>query len=164
LNKLWTRQRACHYSDAARRFKAGQEVMEKSMNASKRTAIAAATVACVALLSFSWSEQRGVSLGFASAQGADRSTVAPRSVVARRHYRRPDYGQGLFADAVAATTSPYYIYDDYYCYGDPSAARGYPAGGYYYGTYPGGYCVNRNATALYAQPTLFPRYYGNWSW
>jgi hypothetical protein len=135
--------------------------MEKSMKASKRTAIAAATVACAALLSFNWSGQRGLSLGFASAQGADQS-VAPRGVVARRHYRR-DYGQGLFADAAAATTSPW-LYDDYYCYGGPNAARGYPAGGYYYRTYPGGYCVSRSATGLYAQPTLFPRYYGSWSW
>jgi hypothetical protein len=34
----------------------------------KRTAIATATAACVALLSFSWSEQRGVSLGVESVQ------------------------------------------------------------------------------------------------
>ena len=34
----------------------------------KRTVIATSTVACVALLSFSWSEQRGVSLGVESAQ------------------------------------------------------------------------------------------------
>ena len=34
----------------------------------KRTAIATSTVACVALLSLSWSEQRGVSLGVESAQ------------------------------------------------------------------------------------------------
>jgi hypothetical protein len=132
----------------------------------KRTAIAASTVACVALLSFSWSEQRGVSLGVESAQGADRSTVAPRSVagVARRQYRRSVYGHGLFAAAVAATTSPW-NYDDYYCYGDPYAGRGYPPGSYYYGSYPGGYCVSRGyATGLYAQPTLFPRYYGGWGW
>jgi hypothetical protein len=139
----------------------------KSMKvALKRTAIAASTVAYVALLSFSWSEPRGVSLGVESAQGADRSTVAPRSVagVARRQYRRSVYGQGLFADAVAATTSPW-NYDDYYCYGDPYAGRGYPPGSYYYGSYPGGYCVSRGyATGLYAEPTLFPRYYGGWGW
>jgi hypothetical protein len=46
------------------------------MKALRRTAIATSTVACVALLSFSWSEQRGVSLG-SRAPGADRSTVDP---------------------------------------------------------------------------------------
>jgi hypothetical protein len=48
----------------------------KSMRvALRRTAIATSIVASVALLSFSWSEQRGVSLGVESAQGADRSIV-----------------------------------------------------------------------------------------
>jgi hypothetical protein len=126
----------------------------------KRVAIATSTVACVALLSFSWSDQRGVSLGVKSAQGADQSTVG----VARRQYRRSDRGSGLIAAAVAATTSPW-NYDDYYCYGDPYAGRGYPPGRYYYRSYPGGYCVGRGyATGLYAQPTLFPRYYGGWGW
>ena len=41
----------------------------------RRTAIATSIVACVARLSFSWSEQRGVSLGVESAQGADRLIV-----------------------------------------------------------------------------------------
>jgi hypothetical protein len=132
----------------------------------KRTAIATSTVACVALLSFSWSEQRGVSLGVESAQGADRSTVAPPSVagVARRQYRRSVYGHGLFADAVAATTSPW-NYDDYYCYSDPNAGRSYPPGSYFYGSYPGGYCVSRSdVTGLIGRPTLAPRYYGDWDW
>jgi hypothetical protein len=124
----------------------------------KRTAIATSTVACFALLSFSWSEQRGVSLGVESAQGADRSTVNPIQLagVARRQYRRSGYG--LFAAAVAATTSPW-NYDDYYCYGVPYT------GGYYYRSYPGGYCVSRSyVTGLYERPTLFPRYYGGWGW
>lgn len=132
--------------------------------ASKRTAIAALTVACVTLLSLSWSEKRGVSLGVQSAEAADQSTVVPLGVAggARQRYRRSDRGYGLFAEAVAATTSPW-IYDDYYCYG--VAGRGYPPGGYYYGGYPGGYCVRRSdAAGLYARPTLFPRYYGSWGW
>jgi hypothetical protein len=126
----------------------------------KRTAIATSTVACVALLSFSWSEQRGVSLGVESAQAADRSTVDPRSAgVARRQYRRSGYGPGadpgagLVRAAAAATTSPW-NYDDYYCY---------PGGYYYgaYGSYPGGYCVSFSyLTGLIGRPTLFPRYYG----
>jgi hypothetical protein len=123
----------------------------------KRTAIVTSTVACVALLSFSWSDQRGASLGVESAQGADRSTDG----VARRHYRRSDHGKELFAAAVAATTSPW-NYDDYDCYGVPYAGRGYPPG-YYFSRYPGGYCVNRSyASGLYTRSTLFPRYYGGW--
>jgi hypothetical protein len=124
----------------------------------KRTAIATSTVVCVALLSFSWSEERGVSLGVESAQGADRLIGAPPSAagVARRQYRRSLYGHGLFRDAVAATTSPW-NYDDYYCYGAPYAG---PPGSYYR-SYPGGYCVSGGyATGTNAQPTLFPRYYG----
>jgi hypothetical protein len=130
----------------------------------KRTAIATSTVACVSLLSFSWSEQRGVSLGVESAQARIDRPSTPLSVagVARRQYRRSVYGHGLFAAAVSATTSPW-NYDDYDCYGDPYAGRGYPAGGYYYSSYPGGYCVSRSyVTGLYARRTLFPRYYGGW--
>lgn len=126
--------------------------------AAKRMALAASTIACVALMSPSWSEHRGVSLGFESAQGADRPPGAARS--ARRAYVR-DRGHALLAAAVRAT-SPL-NYDDYDCAGDPNAWRGYPPGSYYYGTYPGGYCVNRSiGTALYTRPTLFPRYYGGW--
>ena len=130
----------------------------------KRTVIATSTVACVALLSFSWSEERGVSLGIESAQARINRPSAPLSVagVARRQYRRSAYGYGLFAAAVAATTSPW-NYDDYFCYGDPYAGRGDPPGGYYYSNYPGGYCVSSSyVTGLYARPTLFPRYYGGW--
>jgi hypothetical protein len=130
----------------------------------KRIAIATSTVACVALLSFSWSEQCGVSLGIESAQARTNRPSTPLSVagVARRQYRRSVYGHGLFAEAVAATTSPW-NYDDYVCYGDPYEGRGYPPGGYY-SSYPGGYCVSRSdVTGLYAHPTLLPRYYyGGW--
>jgi hypothetical protein len=114
----------------------------------KRTAIATLTVACVALLSFGWSEQCGVSLGIESAHGADRSSVG----VARRQYRRS--GNELFAEAVATTTS-HWNYDDYYCYGVPYT------GGYYYRGYPGGFCGSLSYfTPFYGRPTLFPRYYG----
>ena len=129
----------------------------------KRTAIATSTVACVALLSFSWSEQRGVSLGVESAQARTGRPSTPISVagVARRQYRRSVYGHGLFAAAVAATTSPW-NYEDYFCYGAPYAGRGYPPGGYYR-SYPGGYCLSRSdVTGLYGRPTLFPRYYVGW--
>ena len=128
----------------------------------KRTAIATSTVACVTLLSFSWSEQRGASLGVETAQAQNSRPSASRSV-ARRNYRRPDAGYGIWAAAVASTTSPW-LYDDYYCYGDPYAGRGYPPS-YYYRSYPGGYCISSGyASGLYTQPTLFPRYYGRGGW
>ncbi|UPJ50836.1 hypothetical protein IVB30_05390 [Bradyrhizobium sp. 200] len=129
----------------------------------RRTAIATSTVACVALLSFGWSEHRGVTLGVESAQARVDRPSAPVSVagVARRQSRRSVSGHRLLAAAVAATTSPR-NYDDYDCYGGPYAGRGYRPG-YYYSSYPGGYCVSRGyATELYARPTLFPRYYDGW--
>jgi hypothetical protein len=131
----------------------------------KRTAIATSTVACVALLSFSWSEHRGVSLGVESAQARVDRPSTPVSVagVARRQSRRFASGDRLLAAAVAATTTPR-NYDDYDCYGDRYARRIYPPG-YYYSSYPGGYCLSRDySTGLYARPTLFPRYYGGWGW
>jgi hypothetical protein len=127
----------------------------------KRTVIATSTVACVVLLSFGWSEHRGVSLGVESAEArVDRpSTPVRGTAVARRQARRSVTGHGLLAAVVASTTSPW-NYDDYDCFDDPYAGRGYPPG-YYYNSYPGGYCVSRGyATGLYARPTLFPRYYG----
>jgi hypothetical protein len=128
----------------------------------KRIVIATFAVACGVLLSFGWSEHRGVSLGIESAEArVDRpSTTARAAAVARRHARRSVSGNGLLAAVVASTTSPW-NYDDYDCYDDPYAGRGYPPG--YYSSYPGGYCVSRGyATGLYTRPTLFPRYYGSW--
>lgn len=123
-----------------------------------RIIIAALTVACAALLSFSWSERRGAVLGIGGAEArvVRPSTPIKRGGVSRRQVRGS--GQELLAAAVAATTTPR-NYDDYDCYDDPSyAGRGYPSG--YYSSYPGGYCVGRGyATGLYARPTLFPRYY-----
>jgi hypothetical protein len=120
----------------------------------ERTAIAIATGACVVLVSFSWSEQRGVSLGVERAQGADQSSVGGP----RRQRRQSDRGYALWAEAVAATTTPW-NYDDYYCYGVPYT------GGYYHRSYPGGYCFRFNeVTGLYGRPTLAPRYYGSGGW
>jgi hypothetical protein len=129
----------------------------------RNVAIATSTVACAALLSFGWSEQRGVSLRVESAQAADRSTADPHSAGgARRQYRRSVYGYGPGADpgaglvraAAAATTSPRNYDDYYYTY----------HGCYYYGAYgryPGGcYLSFSYLTGLYGRPTLFPRYYG----
>ena len=129
----------------------------------KRILIATSTAACVTLLSLSWSEHHGVSLGVESAEArVDRpSSLVRVAGVARRHSRRSASGNGMLAAVVAATTSPR-NYDDYDCYDDPYAGRGYPPG-YYYSSYPGGYCVSRFYTSgLYTRPTLFPRYYGSW--
>ncbi|SHN87810.1 hypothetical protein SAMN05444170_7382 [Bradyrhizobium erythrophlei] len=120
----------------------------------RRTAIASLIVPCVTLLSFSGSGRLGVE----RAQGADRPlTPYTDARGARRPHLRSDRGYGLFATAVAATTSPW-NYDDYYCWGSPP-------GSHYYSSYPGGYCVRRNyVTGLYGHPTLFPRYYSASGW
>lgn len=95
----------------------------------KRTAIATATIACVALFSFSWSEHRGVSLGVESAQArVDRpSRPINANGVARRQSRRFASGDRLLAAAVASTTTPR-NYGDYDCYGKPYAGRVYSPG------------------------------------
>jgi hypothetical protein len=86
--------------------------------------IATATFACTALLSFGWSEQRGVSLSIESAQARVGRPLTPVSVagVARRQYRRGAYGYGagvvgaglaagaIGTAAVAAATSPWGYY------------------------------------------------------
>ena len=110
----------------------------------KRTVIATSAAACVALLSFSWSEHRGVSLGVGSAEArADRpSPPAKGARIAHRQSRRSVSGNGLLAAVVAATTSPR-NYDDYDCYDDSYGGGGYPPGNYY-NSFPGGYCVSRD--------------------
>lgn len=128
----------------------------------KTFAIATSAFACATLLSFSWSEQRGVSLSVESAQARIGRPLTPLSVagVARRHHRRAAYGYGagvvgaglaagaIGASAVAAT-SPYGYYGGYP--GNYYGSYGYP-GGYY-----GGYA---NRSYVTGRPTLFPRYYG----
>jgi hypothetical protein len=128
-------------------------------------AIATSAVACGTLLSFSWSEQRGVSLSVESAQARIGRPLTPLSVagVARRHYRRAAYGYGagvvgagLAAGAIGAAavaaTSPYGYYG-----GGPYAGTGWG----YYGGYPGGYYGGyANRSYVTGRPTLFPRYYG----
>ena len=89
-----------------------------------KIAIATTTFACTALLSFGWSEQRGVSLSIESAQARVGRPLTPVSVagVARRQYRRGAYGYGagvvgaslaagaIGTVAVAAATSPWGYY------------------------------------------------------
>jgi hypothetical protein len=121
-----------------------------------RIMMATSTVACAALLSFSWSEHRGVMLRIdrAEARDARPSTPVRGDRLSRRQALRS--GQELLATVVAATTSPR-NYDDYDCY-DGRYTRGSPHG--YYGSYPGGYCISRAYSSEFlARSTLFPRYY-----
>jgi hypothetical protein len=107
----------------------------KQMSLTK-IAIAASTFACTALLSFGWSEQRGVSLLVESAQARVGRPLTPVSVagVARRHARRGVYGAGVVGAGAAAVgtaaavagSSPYYT------------GTGYYGGGPYYGGAVGG--------------------------
>jgi hypothetical protein len=70
----------------------------------RNAAIATSTFACAALLSFGWSEQRGVSLSIDSAQARVGRPLTPVSVagVARRQNRRAAYGYGYGAGVVGA--------------------------------------------------------------
>ena len=74
------------------------------MSHSGKIAIATTTFACTALLSFGWSEQRGVSLSIESAQARVGRPLTPVSVagVARRQYRRGAYGYGYGAGAAGS--------------------------------------------------------------
>lgn len=121
----------------------------------RNIAIATSTVAGVALLSFSWSEQSGVSLSVESAQARVGRPLTPMSAagVARRQNRRAAYGYGYGARygygygrgvvgaglagaaavgtaAAVAATSPW---------GGPWGSRPYAYGGY------GGYTGNSYA-------------------
>jgi hypothetical protein len=61
-----------------------------------KASVAIATFVCAALLSFSWSEQRGVSLLVDNAEARVGRPLTPVSVagVARRQNRRTAYGYG----------------------------------------------------------------------
>jgi hypothetical protein len=155
----------------------------------RKAALAASAFTCAALFSFSWSEQGGVSLSIESAQARIGRPLTPLSVagVARRQYRRAAYGYGagvvgagLAAGAIGAAavaaTSPYGYYGGgpyvgtgwgYYG-GSPGyyGSYGYPGyyGSYAAGGYPGYYGGYANRSYVTGRPTLFPRYYGGWSW
>jgi len=123
-------------------------------------AIGASTFACAALLSFGWSEQRGVSLSVEKAEARVGRPLTPVSVagVARRQNRRAAYGAGVVgagaaavgtaaaigtAGAIAATSpnwgwggTPYQTATGYYG-GGPYYGGGVPgARAAYYGGYP----------------------------
>jgi hypothetical protein len=108
-----------------------------------KIAIAIPTFACATLLSFGWSEQRGVSLSIESAQARVGRPLTPVSVagVARRQNRRAGYGYGAGAvgaglaaatigTAAVAATSPWGYGNGYY-------GNGYDRNAYYGGNYYG---------------------------
>jgi hypothetical protein len=135
-------------------------------------AIGASTFACAALLSFNWSEQRGVSLSVESAQARVGRPLTPVSVagVARRQNRRAVYGAGVVGAGAAAVgtaaaigtaaavgaTSPYYPGAGYYA-GSPyyGGSSNYGGGPYYGGpvrgaraAYYGGVSSSDHATYM----------------
>jgi hypothetical protein len=104
-----------------------------------KIAIATTAFACATLLSFGWSEQRGVSLSIESAQARIGHPLTPMSAagVSRRHYRRAVYGHGagvvgaglaagtaVAAGAIGAAAAV------------ATAPFGYYGGGPYYGSGP----------------------------
>ncbi|HXB77734.1 MAG TPA: hypothetical protein VNX23_10075 [Bradyrhizobium sp.] len=97
----------------------------------RNVAIATSTFACAALLSFGWSEQRGISLSIESAQARIGRPWTPVSVagVARRHYRRAAYGYGAGVVGVGAVGAAAVTANRWGYYG------GYPYVGSYYGGY-----------------------------
>jgi hypothetical protein len=135
-------------------------------------AIAASTFACAALLSFGWSEQRGVSLSVENAQARVGRPLTPVSAacVARRHTRRAVYGAGVVGAGAAAVgtaaaigtaaavgaTSPFYTGAGYYG-GSPyyGGSSNYGGGPYYGGpvrgsgaAYYGGVSSSDHATYM----------------
>src|SRR6516162_681481 len=89
-------------------------------------AIATSAFACATLLSFNWSEQRGVSLSIESAQARVGRPLTPVSVagVARRQNRRAAYGYGGYGYGR-------------YGYGAAAVGTGAVAAGYYGNRYYG---------------------------
>lgn len=136
---------------SAHRWKRGRQQRRKHMTqrSMRKMAIAISTFACAALLSFTWSEQRGVLLSVESAQARVGRPLTPVSVagVARRQTRRAVYGAGLAGAAVVGTaaavaSAPYYG-GGYYS-GGPYQGAGYYAGGPYASF--GGYAPQDYAT------------------
>ena len=135
-------------------------------------AIAASTFTCAALLSFGWSEQRGVSLSVENAQARVGRPLTPVSAagVARRQTRRAVYGAGVVGAGAAAVgtaaaigtaaavgaTSPFYTGAGYYG-GSPyyGGSSNYGGGPYYGGpvrgsgaAYYGGVSSSDHATYM----------------
>jgi hypothetical protein len=119
----------------------------------KTAVIGGSAFACAALLSFGWSEQRGVSLSVDSAQARVGRPLTPVSVagVARRQNRRAVYGAGAVGAAAVGTAAAVGWR------GGPYTGAGYNADGPYYGgrvlgagaPYYGAYGNNYDAYAAY---------------
>jgi hypothetical protein len=126
----------------------------KPMKHARKTALAASAFTCAALLSFGWSDQRGVSLSVESAQARVGRPLTPVSVagVARRQTRRAAVGVSTVgagaaavgtAGAVAATSpnwgwggTPYQTGTGYYGGGPYVGGPVRGARAAYYGGYP----------------------------
>jgi len=139
-----------------------------------KLAIAGSAAACAALFSFSWSEQRGVSLSVESAQARVGRPLTPMSVagVARRQDRRAAYGYGagvvgagvagaaaLGTAAAVAATSPNWGWGR----GPYYTGRGYNAGGEALGSnayYPAS--TASPASGWYIAPTGMACTSGTW--
>ena len=121
----------------------------------KKIAIAATPFACAMLLSFGWTEQRGISLSVESAQARVGRPLTPVSVagVARRTNRRAAYGYG--AGAVGAGLAAGAI-------GSAAVAAAAPGGYYPAGYYGTGYYRNGAyaPAAYYGQPSNSYAYAG----
>jgi hypothetical protein len=131
-----------------------------------RFAIVASTFAGAALLSFGWSEQRGVSLSVESAQARVGRPLTPVSVagVARRQTRRAFYGAGAIGvgaaavgTAAAATSTgwgwgndPYQTDTGYYAGSPYSGGAGRGARAAYYGNYPSAASIPSDSAPHYA--------------
>ena len=128
-------------------------------------AIATSAFACATLLSFSWSEQRGVSLSVESAQARVGRPLTPVSVagVARRQNRRAAYQYDAAGMSGAMAVN----------YAGIAAAAGTAAvagtgTGYYRRPYAGSGALAANAYyggPIETNPYYIPRaYYGNGPW
>jgi hypothetical protein len=117
---------------------------EKPMKMMSKSALAIATVACSAIVSFGWSEPGGFSLSVASVQARVGRPATPVSVagVARRQTRR-SYGYGaagaaavgaaIVGTAAAVAATGYYGEPGYYSGGPYQPTTGYYGGDPYYG-------------------------------
>ncbi|MDA9411936.1 MULTISPECIES: hypothetical protein [unclassified Bradyrhizobium] len=127
----------------------------------RNVAIGASTFVCAAFLSFSWSGSGGPALSIDSAQARVGRPLTPVSVagVARRQYRRGNYGYG--AGAVGAGLAGAAVVGT----AAAAAATGWPYNNGYYGR--GGTLA---ANAYYTGPVetspfyLQRAYYGNGPW
>ena len=92
-----------------------------------KAALAVSVFACATMLSFDWSEQKGVSLSVERAQAQMVDPSAPTPGVARRQARRTAAAVGAGAVAAGATAA-YYGGGPYAYYGGPGYGDAYYGG------------------------------------